>query len=189
MDCVIEMKKKVTKLRGSKSHGYGSKKKHRGKGSRGGRGYAGSSKHRRSYILKYEKDHFYHKKLKPKKRPRTINISELLRFLKPGDKEIDLGTLGYGKLLGNGPAPSGVVVKVGRCTAKAREKIETAGGKVITTAKPREEQPKPAEKEEKTEGENKEEKSEAGETKGDRGEKSEADGKKGEAGKTEDEKE
>ena len=36
--------KKVRKFRGSHTHGYGSKKKHRGAGSRGGRGMAGSGK-------------------------------------------------------------------------------------------------------------------------------------------------
>ncbi|MCD6557798.1 MAG: uL15 family ribosomal protein [Candidatus Aenigmarchaeota archaeon] len=127
--------KKVRKLRGSKTHGYGSKKKHRGKGSRGGRGYAGSSKHRRSYIVKYEKNHFYHKKLKPKRKLKTINVSDLGELLREGQKKINLIELGYEKLLGSGTAPKEIVVVVGKCTAKAREKIESAGGKVIIAEK------------------------------------------------------
>ena len=35
---VVRREKRVRKLRGSKTHGWGSKKKHRGGGSRGGRG-------------------------------------------------------------------------------------------------------------------------------------------------------
>ena len=37
-------RKKSRKLRGHKTHGYGSKKKHRGAGNRGGRGMAGTGK-------------------------------------------------------------------------------------------------------------------------------------------------
>ena len=37
-------KKKLVKQRGSKTHGWGSKKKHRGAGNRGGKGNAGSGK-------------------------------------------------------------------------------------------------------------------------------------------------
>ena len=55
------MSKKVQKMRGSKTHGYGAKKKHRGKGSKGGKGYGGSTKHNRTYIYAYEPEHFGHK--------------------------------------------------------------------------------------------------------------------------------
>jgi len=40
----VNKQKKNVKQRGSKTHGYGSMKKHRGAGSRGGRGNAGSGK-------------------------------------------------------------------------------------------------------------------------------------------------
>src|SRR3989338_1771827 len=41
---VVYKRKKVTKYRGSVTHGGGSRKKRRGAGSRGGRGNAGSGK-------------------------------------------------------------------------------------------------------------------------------------------------
>ncbi|GEM_PF-1132585 len=41
---VVRFRKKVIKRRGSRTYGYGSSKKHRGKGSRGGKGLAGSGK-------------------------------------------------------------------------------------------------------------------------------------------------
>ncbi len=41
---VVRFRKKVTKKRGSRTYGYGSPKKHRGKGSKGGKGKAGVGK-------------------------------------------------------------------------------------------------------------------------------------------------
>ncbi|NPA38689.1 MAG: 50S ribosomal protein L15 [Candidatus Nanohaloarchaeota archaeon] len=41
---VVRFKKKVVKKRGSRTYGYGSPKKHRGKGSKGGKGKAGVGK-------------------------------------------------------------------------------------------------------------------------------------------------
>lgn len=41
---VVLRKKKVKKQRGSRTHGWGSPKKHRGSGSKGGKGNAGSGK-------------------------------------------------------------------------------------------------------------------------------------------------
>ena len=40
----LNKRKKATRQRGSKTHGWGSMKKHRGAGNRGGRGRAGSGK-------------------------------------------------------------------------------------------------------------------------------------------------
>ena len=51
----VNRRKKVVKQRGSHTHGWGSKKKHRGAGNRGGRGMAGSGKRadqRKPSILK-----------------------------------------------------------------------------------------------------------------------------------------
>ena len=41
---VVRFRKKVVKKRGSRTYGYGSPKKHRGKGSKGGKGKAGVGK-------------------------------------------------------------------------------------------------------------------------------------------------
>ena len=40
----VNKRKKSTRMRGKKTHGYGSKKKHRGHGNRGGSGMGGSGK-------------------------------------------------------------------------------------------------------------------------------------------------
>ena len=45
--------------------------------------------------------------------------------------EIDLGKLGYEKLLGKGTISRAVTVKVDQASAQAKEKIEKAGGMVL----------------------------------------------------------
>ena len=60
---VVRFKKKVVKHRGSRTYGYGSAKKHRGKGSKGGKGKAGVGKkagHRAIFFR--EKNHVLGKK-------------------------------------------------------------------------------------------------------------------------------
>jgi large subunit ribosomal protein L15 len=125
-------RKKARKLRGSKTHGWGSKKKHRGAGSRGGRGNAGLLKHKRSWMLKYDPHHFGKYGFLPvtSRKPQAINLYELQKIAK--GPEVDLGALGYEKLLGKGNIEKPITVKVRACSEKAKEKIESVGGKVIT---------------------------------------------------------
>lgn len=129
-------RKKVAKLRGSKTHGWGHKKKHRGKGSRGGRGYAGSFKHRKLYIKKYEPDHMGSRGFTPLRRkyPKMeIKAVDLDFIEKLKDKnEVDLSVLGYNKVLGSGNLSRPVIVRADFFSKKAREKIESAGGKAVS---------------------------------------------------------
>ena len=119
-------RKKAKKKR--RTHGYGSKKKHRGKGSKGGKGYAGSHKHKYSYIVKYEPNHFGFKGfISLKSKPKTINVGDLERF---ETTKINLSFLGYEKLLGKGNITKAFEIKVKSSSKRAKEKIESAGGKV-----------------------------------------------------------
>jgi large subunit ribosomal protein L15 len=131
---------KVTKQRGHKTHGWGSKKKHRGKGSKGGSGKSGW-KHRKLMFIKQglksksgvskKRKRFKSLKQIGMREPcRSINISDLLR-LAEGKKEISLKGVGYGKLLGRGSISRPLTVKAAAFSAKARQKIEGAGGKAI----------------------------------------------------------
>ena len=121
-------------MRGQKWHGYGAKKKHRGKGSHGGKGYAGSHKHKWSYIVKYEPEHFGHKGFTSlKKKNKEINIDQLNKLIK-NTKEINLNEKGFTKLLGRGNITKSVKVTVDQCSAMAREKIESAGGTIETNS-------------------------------------------------------
>lgn len=136
-------RKKVVKMRGSKTHGGGSMKKRRGAGNRGGRGNAGSGKRGDS-----KKQSFQTKGIKPGKRGFkkkglqkpvvSINVGELERVLprwveagKVKGNEINLTQLGFDKLLGSGTLKSKVTVVVASATERAVSKVEGAGGKVV----------------------------------------------------------
>src|SRR3989344_9625392 len=118
------LRKKKTRQRGLRWHGWGAKKKHRGKGSRGGKGWGGSTKHKRSYVYTYAPDHFGYKGFHSlKKKDNAINVGDLEKL---GKKEIDLSEMGYEKLLSKGNVSSALTVKVSKFSAKAKEKIEAA---------------------------------------------------------------
>lgn len=127
-------RKKAVKYRGSKTHGHGSKKKRRGKGSRGGKGYGGMLKHRKFYIFKYDPDHFGKtgfKSLQQKgfrERPQAVNLRDLMAI--NGD-EIDTIKMGFGKVLGTGEVGRPVTIIARSFSASAKEKIEKAGGKAV----------------------------------------------------------
>src|SRR3989338_10503867 len=95
-------KQKTRKLRGRTSHGWGMKKKHRGGGSLGGRGYAGRHKHKYSYVTTKEPDWYGKKGFHSlKKRVRTINVGDI-EEISNEKTEVDLSALGYSKLLSRG---------------------------------------------------------------------------------------
>lgn len=124
--------KKVSRQRGNRTHGYGSSKKHRGKGNRGGTGLAGSEGHRRTYLLKYDPGHEGKRGFKSKtgKNLRAINLRSVVR-LAGKEKKIDLAPLGYDKVLGTGDIKAKLEVKADYFSASAKEKIENAGGKAV----------------------------------------------------------
>ena len=133
----VHKRKKVKKLRGSKTHGWGAMKKHRGAGNRGGRGMAGTGKRadqKKPSILKEYGNSYFGKKgfnipQKIKKIKKAINILEL-----PDKDIINLKEMGYDKLLGKGEVTKKLKITVPYCSKKAKEKIEAKGGEVITTA-------------------------------------------------------
>ena len=128
--------KKTAKMRGSHTCGYGMKKKHRGAGSRGGRGFAGQYKHKKLMIKKKFPERLEKKKFKSltdrgfRKDIKSINITHLMT-LSEGKKEIDLATIGFQKVLGKGGVDRPLQVKAKLFTKIAKDKIEKAGGKAI----------------------------------------------------------
>ena len=159
-------KKKVKKQRGSKTHGYGSMKKHRGAGSRGGRGMAGTGKRgdvKKPSIQKntkyFGKYGFSSLKKKSQKKLKTINIDKLEEQLpkmlekkeavkKGGIIFIDLKKIGYGKLLGKGNVKDKLEINVEQASKKAVEKIQKKGGKVNVLVAEEKPKKKDAEKKE-----------------------------------------
>ena len=144
---MIIKRKKITRYRGSHTHGGGAKKKRRGAGNRGGRGMAGSGKRadqKKPTILKLYGNTYFGKKgfnSVNKKKIKTINIetieSRLYNWLKKGvlkkEKDtinIDLKKMGYDKLLGSGKINNKLNIEVRYASKKAIEKIEKSGGKI-----------------------------------------------------------
>ncbi|MFH0949124.1 MAG: uL15m family ribosomal protein [Candidatus Aenigmatarchaeota archaeon] len=131
---VVRFRKKVSRQHGLHTHGWGAKKKHRGGGSKGGKGYGGSHKHKFSFITSYDPNHYGYKGFHSSKHKQEtiINIGELEKLsLKEGKTELDLASFGYTKLLGKGKLAAPLTVKVGKLSARAKEKIENAGGKIV----------------------------------------------------------
>jgi large subunit ribosomal protein L15 len=147
-------RKKNTRLRGSKTHGWGAMKKHRGAGHRGGRGNAGSGKRGDAKKPSYWKIKNYYGKTGftshvPELRF-PINAGSLSsraeRLVREGKATrsggliaIDLSRLGYNMLLGTGIVSLPLDITVERASQRAIEKVGKAGGKVKVTAQPEEE--------------------------------------------------
>lgn len=123
-------RKKTEKQRGSRTLGKGGIQP----GGRGGRGYSGSKKHRKSWILRYERNHIGKGKgfiPKTRKPVRAINLRDLDK-LAGEKKEIVLSEMGYDKVLGSGNITKKLVVKAKIFSKHAKEMIEKAGGKAVS---------------------------------------------------------
>jgi len=133
--------RKIRKLRGSRTCGYGRVGQHRKSGTKGER-KVGRHKHGWTYVVKYEPDYF--RKVgftSPRSLYRQINtinvgeLNDLVYRLTSGKRRakvtINLSELGYDKLLGKGRITIPVTVKVSSCSEIAARKIEAAGGQVI----------------------------------------------------------
>lgn len=144
-------RKKTSRLRGSHTHGWGAKKKHRGAGSRGGKGMAGTGKRgdaKKPSIWKNKKYFGKHgfKKLSSSEEIKPINISyfeeNLDKLLSEkliehqGDLYIiDVKKLGFNKVLGCGKLTNKYKISSPYFSKKVVEKIKAAGGEAIETKK------------------------------------------------------
>jgi large subunit ribosomal protein L15 len=139
------MPTRTDRFRGKRTHGRG-KKAGRGAGKRGGRGNAGLHKHKFTTTLKYFPNHFgrhgFKRPANLGKADITINLNDIVEHrdkmlatgiaLRSGDViEIDLTALGINKLLGTGTLKGKYQIKVEKASARAVEKVEGEGGKVI----------------------------------------------------------
>ncbi|MEM5878170.1 MAG: uL15m family ribosomal protein [Candidatus Aenigmatarchaeota archaeon] len=140
---VVRRSKKITKKRGHRTAGYGGQKKHRGGGSKGGKGNAGLHKHKIMKMIKYDPNHFGKKGFKRPfaKKPNAINIDELNKIIEKMIKEgkikkdsikINLDDLGYEKLLGNGKIKYKMEIQAKSISKNAMKKLEENGCKITT---------------------------------------------------------
>jgi large subunit ribosomal protein L15 len=123
--------------------GWGQVGQHRKSGMRGGKGRAGGRKHFWIRTVKYEPERYLHKGFLPPSakvpKIKTINVGELVELAASvltdygikGGNELDLTSLGIGKILGRGKIAVPLNIKVAKITASAQEKIEEAGGSII----------------------------------------------------------
>ena len=143
----INKRKKNERQRGHKTHGWGSKKKHRGKGHQGGAGMSGTGKRADSKKPSIWKDVNYFGKhgfisKTPKLKIMAVNIGYIERHLhgflssKLASKEgafysVELKKLGYNKLLGDGRVSMKFKITTPYASKSAIEKIKQAGGELV----------------------------------------------------------
>ncbi|MFH1224772.1 MAG: uL15m family ribosomal protein [Candidatus Diapherotrites archaeon] len=138
---VVRRGRKKIKARGQRHHGGGNKKNRRGAGCRGGRGNAGSHKHKFSkFYLVYGTKRI----LKAKKGGKAVNVSELEKIIaemnakktlrrEGGLVVIDGKEQGIAKILGRGKVKDKILLRNLSASAGAIEAIEKAGGKIEGT--------------------------------------------------------
>jgi len=145
------MKKRVKRIRGTRTCGGGSSKKRRGKGSKGGSGNAGAYGHHFVRSLKMGIRKGKNKSQLPlqsrtaKRFDTVMNVGDLDNMVEEQMKtgkakadDTDTGTgiyfdatqLGIDKILGKGNVTRKLTLKANKISTLAREKIESAGGAV-----------------------------------------------------------
>jgi|SRR3989344_7206636 len=147
---VVKRRKKVTKFRGATTHGWGSKKKHRGAGNRGGRGFTGRGKHSDHRKQEYLAQGIFlgqrgFKMHGTTKDLRAINLEDIQKniekYVKEGKAQkkgdiyiVDSNALGYQKVLGTGRLKIKLQITAQEFSEKAADKVKKAGGEAITPA-------------------------------------------------------
>ena len=144
----FKKRSKNSRQRGSHTHGWGAKKKHRGKGNKGGAGRAGTGKRgdAKKPNVWAQKKYFgrYGFVMHGPTQGESITIRALAADLpslvedgkaehKSGTYRVDLGALGIDKLIATGYPNAKINVTVLKASDKAIEKIEAAGGSVTLT--------------------------------------------------------
>jgi large subunit ribosomal protein L15 len=131
--------RKIRRMRGSRTMGYGQIGQHRHSGKQGGHGNAGLHKHKWSWLTINDPTHFGRDDFHPPSWRRTAkwaNVGDLAAMVAApganGPISIDLDAKGVEKLLGGGDVTRAFNVKVSSFTKKAKQKLEEAGGKILT---------------------------------------------------------
>jgi large subunit ribosomal protein L15 len=141
---VVKKRKKVVRMRGSGNHGWGSH--HRGSGQRGGAGMAGTGKKADCKMPMVWKERYLGKHGFVAKGPVTNDCTITLKdidqrmagWMKDGHAkeskgmvELNLGALGYTKLLGTGRITRKLRIHIEKAAPGAQEKVKEAGGEIV----------------------------------------------------------
>jgi len=128
-------RRKKNRVRGERTHSKGSTKNQRGAGTRGGRGRAGSNKHKFHSLGRVDKRKY---RLKPKGKGKAISLGDLNEripgLLEKGKATEEKGMVvvgnesGYAKVLAQGNTDKKILLRI-NASKGAVKKIEQAGGK------------------------------------------------------------
>ncbi len=138
--------KKITKMRGVRSAGYGRTKGHRAAGQRGGKGMAGSEKHHYIKVMQENPKYFgkwgFKRPQKVVENIVIVNIGDIdeaadrlvergVASMKGKKYNIDITKLGIDRILGSGKVTRKLdLIGVKSITPRAREKVTSSGGSV-----------------------------------------------------------
>ena len=140
----VNRRKKDVKFRGSHTHGWGSKKKHRGSGNRGGKGNAGTGKRadqnkpsiwHEQYFGKHGFTHrgaIHHNPVNVEYLNENIEklVKSNIAKQQNGAFVVNIADLGFDKLLGKGRVTKKLVITAGCASSRAVEAVKKAGGEV-----------------------------------------------------------
>lgn len=153
MPLKIKKTKKSKKLRGTTTHGWGFRKKHKGSGHRGGVGMAGTGKRadqKKTLINKKYGNKYFGKRNRgitsksiKKDKTKFMNLREIEKKF-DGKNEIDLSEY---KILGGGEINKKFIITAKSASKSAIDKVKKAGGEIILPIK--KEKPKEEKEEEK----------------------------------------
>ncbi|HPC28259.1 MAG TPA: uL15 family ribosomal protein [Candidatus Methanomethylicus sp.] len=139
---VVRKDRKVRRQRGSRLYGWGQVGQHRKSGMRGGYGAAGFHKHKWSYAVKYDLDHYgkdgFVRPAAVTNEINAINVGAIASIVhgkvlsqdEKGRAVLDMSSMGIDKLLGGGKIDFPIVIKVTGTTELAKKKVADAGGEV-----------------------------------------------------------
>ena len=137
--------------RGAGSHGWGSRKKHKKSGHRGGKGMAGTGKRadqKKSLIIKlYGNEYFGKQGITSRGTERDtrkrinlgdieLNLNSYIKrgLAKKGKDGIEINLENY-KVLGDGELKSKLIIKALEASKSAIEKVKKLGGEIIISKK------------------------------------------------------
>jgi len=136
----VNKRKKNTRMRAKTTHGYGSMKKNRGAGNRGGRGLAGTGKRAdqkkptilKLYGLAYFGKHGFKNQRRVGKTRKILNISQVNKELnkKEGNFYV-FDASKYDRILGTGDVKEKIKITCKSFSKLALDKIKKAGGEAI----------------------------------------------------------
>lgn len=137
----VHKRKKTTRIRGSRTFGWGFRQKHKGHGNKGGFGMSGSGKkadQKKQFALSFDKKgkYFggqgYTSRGTKRNKIKKINLIDIQNnFFNKNTKKIDLKDH---KILGTGSGFKAEIIAKS-ATKSAIEKMQKAGGKIVLPTK------------------------------------------------------